>query len=193
MTTIRSDLQKQAQSHLIQYAIFRWENAVILAVTILLTFFLRRPFPGWPFFGWPLLGLVGVAALIYASLTDSETNSKVLIQLYQEQFNPREIKSKDLRQDIEKALEYEQRIEEKVREQREGIMRDRLEDTASRITDWLNNIYQLALRLDAYQRDSLLAREREILPTEIEKLQVQQQRERNPDVRQQLAEVIDAL
>ena len=34
MTTIRSELQQKAQSVILQYAILRWESAVIIAVTI---------------------------------------------------------------------------------------------------------------------------------------------------------------
>ena len=40
MTTIRTDLQKRAEGAILQYAIFRWESAAVIAVTILLFFFL---------------------------------------------------------------------------------------------------------------------------------------------------------
>jgi hypothetical protein len=46
MTTIRTDLQKRAEGAILQHALFRWESAAVIAVTILLFFFLRRPFPG---------------------------------------------------------------------------------------------------------------------------------------------------
>jgi hypothetical protein len=190
MTTIRSELQQRAQSAIIQYAIFRWESAVILALTIVLFFLLRRPFPWWPPFGWPLLGLLGLALIIYTSLTDAETNAQVLLRLFQEQFPATHLKDQTLRQQVENALEYQRRIETQIRRQRPGLIRDRLEDTANQITDWLSNIHQLAVRLDAFRADDLIARERMALPKEIERLTAQRKLESNPAVRTQLDEVI---
>jgi hypothetical protein len=190
MTTIRSDLQRRAQSAIIQYAIFRWESAVVLALTLILTVVLRRPFPWWPPFGWPLLGLIGLAMIFYSSLNDADTNARVLLDLFQEQFDARRIKDKTLRQQVENGLEYQRRIEMQVRRQRAGLIQDRLEDTANQISDWLSNIYQLALRLDAYRADDLLARERAALPKELEQLAAQRKLESNARVHEQLDEVI---
>ncbi|HXF63089.1 MAG TPA: hypothetical protein VNK95_15800 [Caldilineaceae bacterium] len=190
MTTIRSELQQKAQSVLIQYAIFRWESAVVVALTLILTFLFPRPFFWWPRFGWPLLGAIALLVIVYSSLTDAEANAQILLSLFQQQFNPREIRNKELRAQVESALEYQRRIETQIRQQSPGVIRDRLEATAGQLTDWLSNIYQLAVRLDAYRRDDLLAREREALPREIERLAAQRKAERNPTVQQQLDEVL---
>ena len=111
MTTTRSDIQKRAESAIWQYAIFRWESALVIALTIVLSLLLPRPFGWWPPYGWLLLGLVGLAALIYSSVTDAETNAKVVLRLFQEQFDVGRIKDKELRTDLETALEYQRRIE----------------------------------------------------------------------------------
>lgn len=191
MTTIRTELQQKATSTLLQYAIFRWESAVVLAMTIVLTFLLPRPFFWWPRFGWPLLGLIALAVIVYSSLTDANANADILLSLFQEQFNPRNIVDKDLRAKVEASLEYQRRIETQVRQQDNGVIRDRLNDTAGQLTAWLSNIYQLALRLDTYRRDDLLARERELLPRELERLTEQRARERNANVQKQLDDVIE--
>jgi hypothetical protein len=119
----RAELQKQAQSVLLQYAIFRWESALIVAITIVLTFLLPRPFVWWPRFGWPLLGLIGLAALVISSLTDAQANARILHQLFQEQFDPRRIRDRELRSKVESALEYERRIELLVPQRGEGHRR----------------------------------------------------------------------
>ncbi len=188
----RSELQKRAQSALLQYAFLRWESAVVIAGTILLTVFVRRPFPGWPVWGWPLLGIIGLAAIVYSSLTDEEANARILLRLFQEQFDPRRIKDRKLRQDVETALEYQRRIEALARAQRPGVMRDRLEDTANQLTDWIRNIYRLALRLDAYRQDKLLARQREEVPQEIQDLTARLKLESDPDLREQLAQILES-
>ncbi len=189
---MRSELQQRAQGTLLQYAFFRWESAVIIALTILLTFLLPRPFFFWPRFGWPLLGLIALVVLVYSSLTDAEANAQILLSVFQEQFNAQAIKDQGLRTKLNSALEYQRRIEMQVRQQRNGVIRDRIEDTAGQLTDWISNIYQLALRLDAYGGDDLLMREREALPKEIERLLAQRERERNPRVQEQLNTVIES-
>src|SRR5690606_31937980 len=70
--------------------------------------------------------------------------------------------------------------------------RDRLEITGTQITDRLCNIFQLALRLDAYRNDDMLARERSALPKEIERLTAQRRLEPNPVVQDQLDQVISS-
>ena len=129
---------------------------------------LRRPFFWWPPYGWIILGLVAFGVIVYSSISDADGNASILLRLYQEQFNPREIKDKELRTDVESALEYQRRIEVQIREQREGHPSAyRLEETANQITDWVANIYRLALRVDRYRQDDLLARERDLVPREI--------------------------
>lgn len=190
MTTIRTEVQEQAKNAMVQYAIMRWESAVVVALTVVLFFLLRRPFAWWPPFGWPLLGVIALLVLVYSSLNDPETNARVLRDLFQEQFNPRQIHNKELREDVESALEYQRRIESEIQKQRSGLIRDRMEDAANQITTWMSNIYQLALRVDAYRADNLLVREREALPKELERLNAQRKAESNPTVQRQLDEVI---
>jgi biopolymer transport protein ExbB/TolQ len=190
MSTTRTELQQKVQSLLLQYAFFRWENAVIIALSLVLTVFLPRPLPRWPIWGWVLLGLIGVVAIVYSSLTDADANAKVLVDLMQERFNPRQIKSAKLRQEVEKGLEYQRRIEEQVRSHRPGIMRDRLEDTAGQLSEWVSNVFQLALRLDAYEQDGLLHRERENVPQEVQTLEARIKLEANPQMRGQMEQVL---
>lgn len=190
MSTIRTELQEQAQGAILQYALFRWESSVVIALTIVLFFLLRRPFYWWPPFGWPLLGLVALLLLVYSSLNDAETNARVLLDLFQEQFDPGQIRDAELRKDVEMALAYQRRIETEIHKQREGLIRDRLEETANQITDWLSNIYQLAQRVDSYRSDELLAQERDELPKELERLTAQRKWETNSTLQAQLDEVI---
>jgi hypothetical protein len=192
MPTIRTQLQKRAQSAIIQYAFFRWESAVAIAITILLTALFPRPFAWWPIWGWPLLGVIGLAGIVVTSLTDAETNAKVLLELFQEQFNPRQIKDQALREKVEAALEYQRRIEGLVRRQRRGVLRDHLENSANQLSDWIRNIYRLAQRLDAYRHDRLIAREWEAVPQEIQELRARHEAQQNPQLRQQLDQVLES-
>ena len=95
MSTIRSDLQQKAQGSIVQYAIFRWESALVLALAFVLFFSpLRRPFFWWPPYGWIILGLVAFGVIVYSSISDADGNASILLRLYQEQFNPRESRTR---------------------------------------------------------------------------------------------------
>lgn len=165
---------------------------MVLAGTILLTALWPHPFTWWPVWGWLLLGLLGLAAMVYSSLTDTEANARVLLELFQQQFDPRKIQDQALRQEVETALEYQRRIEAQARGQRPGALRDRLENTADQLSDWISNVYKLALRLDAYRQDRLLAQERETVPQEIEKLAARRRLESDPTVQRELNEVLES-
>lgn len=192
MAVTRSDLQEKARGLLLQYAFFRWENAVLIAGALILTVLFPRPLPGWPIWGWPLLGLIGVVVIVYSSLTDADANAQVLLELMQHAYDPRAIRDDELRKDVEKGLEYQRRIERLIQNQRPGIMRDRLEDTASQLSDWVVNIYELALRLDAYQQDGLLGREKASVPEAVKSLEAEFKLEKNEHVREQMNEVLES-
>jgi NADH-quinone oxidoreductase subunit J len=83
------------------------------------------------------LGLAGEILVVYTSITDETTGRQVVSDLLRQEFNPREIQSPQLRQRVEKALDYRQRIEEHVRRSDTGILRDHLRDTTAGIADWV--------------------------------------------------------
>ena len=192
MSVTRPELEKKARRAVRQHAFFRWESALVLAGTIVMTA-LSRPFSWWPWWGWPLLGLIGFIALFYSSLGDAETNARVLLEFYRQQFDPDRIHDQALRQEVEVMLEYQRCIEEQMREQRRGALRDWLTDTAKQFSDWTGSIYQLALRLDVYKRGELLAHERESAPHQIEELAARRRLERDPVIRRELDAALEAM
>lgn len=191
MSEIRTEVQREARNNILQYAIFRWESAVVIALTLLAYFLAPGPL-GLPRELWLLLGVAGLGLLVYSSLSDAETNARVILEVFQEKFDPRKLQDKALRKEVEEALEYQRRIELQIRNQPAGLIRDRLNDAANQLSVWVSNIYQLALRVDAYQADDLLAKDRNALPQELEALRTRREREQNPGVQQQLDQVLES-
>lgn len=181
------ELERRTLWAMVLYAFFRWESAVTVAGTILLFFLYPRPFVWWQPWYWIVLGTLGEAALIVASVTDPETGRRVVQDLFREEHNPRQIRDRDLRAQMEKALDYRRRIEEKVLGTREGVLREHLMDSARRIDEWVASIYHLASRLDAYQADTWIAQQLASLPGEIASIRRKMRDEDDPDVRAQMA------
>lgn len=192
MAAFQSEPAKKLRRAIVEYAIFRWESAVVLAGTILLTGLFPKPFPWWPFWGWPVLGLIGLAAVITSSLTNTERNARLMLKLVQESYDLSQIVNPELRRKVESALEYQRRIDAQIREHGPSLLWERAEDTANQINDWIGNIYRLATRLDAYGRDAMLQRDRERLPEEIDGLARRRSKETNPTFQQDLDEVLES-
>lgn len=190
--SIRVSIEKQAQRAIIQNAFLRWESAVIVAGTLLLSFFLPHPFPWWPWWGWPLLGLIAEALIVYTSLTDAETAARVVAELFREQFDPRQVQERKLRDRLSQALEYRQRIDRAVRQQRESVLRQHLADMAAGIDDWISQMFRLARRLDTYHADTVIQRDLKAVPKEIESLQARLRLETDPAVRQQIEATLES-
>lgn len=182
----REQIERRARRAIVQYALFRWESAVVIAGAILLSFFLPRPFPGWPAWGWIALAVLAELLIVYTSLTDPETNARVVAELFRRRFNPGEIRDRALREQLEQALDYHERVERLVQQQRGSMLRDRLADTTAQLGDWLENIFRLARQLDAYQADPIIRRDRSAVPEDIRRLRARLREEDDPDVRAQL-------
>jgi hypothetical protein len=183
---VKRQLERRALRAMLAHGILRWESAVIIAGTILLTYFYNRPFEWWPRWGWLALGLAAEIAIVYTSFADVQTGTRVVADMLRQQFNPRTLRSKNYRQQMEKALEYREHIEDVIRRRHAGVLLDRLESTTREVDDWIGNIYRLASRLDAYEADEVIQRDMQTVPRELEKLAQRLRQEDTPSVQQEL-------
>lgn len=191
MSLFNPKLPPKAKSLILQYALFRWENAALIGGAIVLTggfVLFQLPF-AWV---WPLLGVAGVAGVFWSSVTDTRANAELLLQLAQEPFDPRQIQNPELRRQVTTALEYQRRIELQVRGagKDQSPLWERPEDTAGQLEQWLGNIFTLARRLDAYYADALTAQTLQALPREVAQIAERQQRETNPLLQKELAQTL---
>lgn len=190
----RENLEKKAQQAMLQHAFFRWESAVVIALTLLLTVFgsnLIEVVPNW---AWLLGGLIAEAVLVYSSLSDPETGRKVVADMLRDEFQPQKLYDKRLQQQVKEALDYRSRITAAIRERRDSVLKDNLSETAMQIDEWLVSIYSLAKRLDRYQREKeILERDKRRAEERIRQLERKAQVEDNEDVQQQIAVNVDGL
>jgi len=184
--SIRSRLEQQAQKALIQHAIFRMESALMVGATILLSVFFTQPFPWWPVWGWPLLGVLGEIAIVVSSITDKGEQQEAIERLFREQYDMGGIRDRQLRNKLEEARRYHERIQQVVAQQKSGLLRDRMVDTTAQVYDWIAGMVRLARRIDAYRSDDIIRRDTQDVPKELRALLERRNRESNPHVRAQL-------
>lgn len=190
----RQSLEKRARKAMLQHAVFRWESAVVIALTLLLTVFGSNLVEFVPSWAWLVGGLVAEAALIYSSYTDPETGRKVVAEMLRHEFRPERLRDDELQQQMEQALDYRSRITAAVRERNDSVLKDSLLETADQIDEWLENIYSLAQRLDRYGREKdVLERDSEQAAERIRQLEEKSLKENDPQVKQQIAAAIAGM
>lgn len=197
MSKAREALKERVQKAVWQESFVRWESGVVLALTAMLTVFSAVGVPlveFVPFWGWLLGGAVAEVALVYSSVLDPEFGRKVVAKMLKNEFKPERLKDKKLQQHINEALDYRSRIEKGIREHTDSVLKDELSATAGQIDEWLENIYDLARRIDRYQEErEILHRDRVRAESRMTQLNAEFAKASNPAVKQQIQTTLNSL
>jgi hypothetical protein len=188
--SLSEELRDRAARALLSYAVFRWESAITLALTLALSVLARDPFGGalpfWRWWFWIILGVVAEALIIVTSIYDPAVRERVVAAMFREKFDPSEIGTPAYRQKITKALEYREQMEFLLQHTRDGALRTHLEATVNDVSDWIGNMVTLARRLDHYSRTTILKQDKDVIPRELQALGDRMKAEADPAVRAQL-------
>jgi hypothetical protein len=101
--SLSDELRKRAIRALFSFAIFRWESAVTLAVTLILAVFAPQPLPFWQWWFWLVLGVIAEVLIVVTSIYDPQVRERVVGEMFREKFDPKEIANPDYRQRVVKA------------------------------------------------------------------------------------------
>lgn len=194
-SSFRDELERRAARAILTRSVYRWESAVIIAATLSLSLLalagiIPAFFGLWQWWFWLILGGLGEAALVWSSVQDPEFRAKAVAEMFREKFNVRQIRSDKLRQRAEKALEYRERIDETINQAREGIMREHLRDVSRGMNQWLENVFRLARRLDAYEHDEVIRQDLQTVDPAIESLKKRLAVEDDGTVQRQISQAI---
>ena len=191
-TMSNNNLRSRAWYAILSYALFRFESAATIALTILLAYFVPRPFDWWQWWYWLVIGLVAEALIVWSSIGDVNTGAQVVADMFRQEFNPALIKSNKYRAEVQRALDYRTRIEAQIRASEAGILRDHLQDSTAGISDWIAQIFRLAQRLDAVEIDAVIKQDLEETPREIRELTEKVQRTTSEAVREQARQTLES-
>jgi hypothetical protein len=189
--SLQDELEKRAGRAIVARSIYRWESAAILALTLILVVFGKNlGFPGWQWWYWLILGLVGEIALVWSSIQDPEFRARAVAEMFREKFRPAAVKNDALRAKVTKALEYRDRIHATIGKGRDSILRDHLRDVSGGVNDWMQNVFRLAQRLDAYLGDDTLRSDLQSVDPEIDRLKKRLALEDDDTVKRQISQTI---
>ncbi len=193
MSDLHTEIHRKAQTAALQYALFRWESAVVLAGTLLLTVFLPKPFVWWPGWAWPALGAIALATVIFSSLTDADTGAKVLQQLLEERLDPNLVKDEGLRGQLQAAFALLLQLESWRLDMPPGAVRTHVDTLVPLLIAWVEQYFQLLRYLDTHRRDFRIEQRREQVNEELKTLSARRRFERNPQMLTRLDEGMEDL
>ena len=190
-----SALRRRARRVILSNALWRWESAVVLALTLIVSAFLALAglagMVSWLAPAGALaVGLLAWAAVFVSSLTDAADNARAVEAIFREQYKPQRLRSPQLRAQLDKALEYHDLIATAIQSTKEGLLRDRLARAAEPVDNWIAAIYQLAVRLDAFEMNATLQQDIRSVPAAIETFKKQLAQESSPAVQATLRTTI---
>jgi len=186
---------------ILAYSMFRTENALLIAAIILMTgcatTFLLSPL------GWAMGLLVGALGglftlslaellFLYRSLKNENLHADAVAGLFESKvnFDPGYLKDKSLAAKVDKALEYWALIDDAVQKSPKGVLRDRLETTTQEATHWLQAVYNLAERVDKFNKNKVIEQDLQTVPAALTDYRQKLDEEDSPEVRQQLERTI---
>ncbi len=179
------EVKQRALGAVISSAFLRWESLVTVLLTVILFMFVPDPFPWWQSWFWLVGGAIAEIALVVNALTDEETAQKAVAREFENKFDMRAVRNRVSRERLQSALEYRQGMRD-LAERHQGAMRVSLRQTVDEVDDWIGQMYDLALHIDAFEENELVERDRRMVPQKLEQTRNALEREKNEAIRRDL-------
>ncbi len=186
---LSSRLENRFWRVMLTSAFFSWQSAVIIAFSIIAFAFGIAPLAGWQPFFWLIFGAVGVAMFIAATVTDSGAQQRIIQMLLTEQFNPQTIKNDMARKNVIKALDYYAEIQN-LATQRSGAGRMQYQNILHELDDLIGMAYDLGKRIDEFEDDRIINRDRMQARRDLETLKNRLKAEKNEAVQEEIRRAI---
>lgn len=177
---------------LLTHSLFSWQIAVTVIFTVLLFLLAPTPFDFWESWFWLVGGVLTAAAFIVSNVTDPQAAQEAMTRQFESQYDLAEIQNRVSRDRLRSALEY-RRSMLKLARRAQGSMRTNLLHTVEDINDWIAHMYDLALHIDAFEANELVARDRRMVPQQLDKTRIRMEREQDPAVRRDLERQAEQL
>ena len=150
---------EQERGDLLSFALFCWESAVTIALTLILIILVPDPFHGtlsfWRWWFWIALGVLAEALIVVTTVSDPGVRARMTSNRVRARFDVGGIVDADYRHQIEHALELLEQMEVVMQRTREPVPRERLQATVDDVSQWIDVMFRLARRLDGVRDHTL--------------------------------------
>jgi hypothetical protein len=194
-SSFRDELEKRAGRAILTRSVYRWESAIIIALTASLALLslvgvIPALFGVFQWWFWLILGALGEAGFVWSSVKDPEFRARAVGEMFREKYDADEIENQALRQRVDKALDYRDHIDAVIAKSKDGVLRDHMADVSQGISNWMESVFRLARRLDAYMADETLRQDLQSVEPAIEALKKRLAVEDDDTVKRQISQTI---
>jgi hypothetical protein len=189
MSKLQEEMRGRAWNTILSTAFFSVESAVILALAIVMYGLGYTPFGGWKEWYWLVFGVLAEAVYLGVTVTDPKAAQRAVDHMLTDHYNPNTIYNPTARERLKRALEYRRLIGESAL-RHIGPMRQSIEQTAVEINDWIEQIYLLAKRMDTFEENEIIGRDRRMVPQDLQNLRRRLEKEKDSRVHAELEEAI---
>jgi predicted DNA-binding protein YlxM (UPF0122 family) len=187
-----ASLRQRVQRAILSNALFDWRGGIVVALSILLSFFGPELFPitqGWM---WLLGGAIAWGLLVISIIKDPETGAQVAANLLRQKYEPTTLRSPESRERLIKAFEYRSRIAATIAKTQAGVLREHLEQTAAEIDDWISNLFSVAQRIDVYESDRTIQQDLKSVPASIQNYEMRLKGTSDPALKKQIEDTLES-
>jgi hypothetical protein len=142
----------QERRALLSYALFRWESAAVLALTLILVVLVPDPFRGalpvWHWWFWLVLGFLAETLIVVTTVGDPDVRAQLSDERLRARLAPNTIANVDYRQTVDRALRHRAEIELLLQRTRRKAQREQLRPVVDDVTRWATRIVRFAQHLD---------------------------------------------
>jgi hypothetical protein len=186
---MKDQMRQRAWGAILGAAFFSIESAVIIALAIALFGLGYAPFEAWQSWYWLVFGALAEAVYLGVTVSDPKAARSAVDRMLSGRFDPGDIRNPIARERLKRALEYRRLISEAGQRQK-GALRSHIEATASEINAWIEQIYLLARRMDDFEENEIIGRDRRMAPQDLKNLRRRLEKETDSGVRAELEEAI---
>jgi len=193
----RDRIRRRVLGTLAMHAVLRWESFITLLITAILfvavgQFDLLGTGVILPSWFWLVLGGAAEGALIWSTITDPEETEQALARDFESKYDLSYIRSSVSRERLRSAMEYRRNMM-RLLTRHKGAMRTDLRQTIDLVNRWIAQMYDLALHIDGFENNELVAQDLRRVPQQIEKTRIRLEREPDARVKQDLERQLELL
>lgn len=186
------EVRQKATNAVLQSAVLSWQTAVTALVTLVLFVFAPQPFEFWQPWFWLVLGALAEATFIFLTLNDPNATQEAIARMFESKYDLSQIRNRVSRDRLSDALEYRRNMTV-LAKRAQGAMKVQLLQTIDDVNDWIAHMYDLALHIDSFEGNELVARDRRMVPQQLDKTRMRMEREQDPAVRRDLERQVHQL
>jgi hypothetical protein len=168
-------------------AILSWQSLLTVLITAVLVVAVPQPFDWWLPWFWLVLGAIAEVALIVSRVTDPDAAQAAVEREFTGQYDLKDIRNPVSRKRVQDAMEYRSSMIT-LSKRHSGAMRASLLNTINDVDDWIGNMYDLAIHIDAFESNDLVERDRRSVPQQLDNARKRLAIETDPAVRRDLEE-----